>query len=973
MRFFTSVFMAIILLATNLVFGQYPKDNPNLDQVPQYLLERSSAVNDAPLSSIITVGNWDNFSLGVDFAESNIAMNPLQPTWLFTSYNTNATHHTENGLDWATNNPSFGATMRGDPVVAYDSLGNLFYENMYGSPSIVGCKVITSTTNGATWGSSVTAIAGVDKNWIACDQTSGPYANYVYTTMTNSSAGNFARSTNHGVSFTSTFAPATQSLPGMMVCVGPQDNVQGGAVYVVTNSGSSFAATYTFYRSNNGGATFSQRSSVQWANYVGTNVSSRNSVQNMRTRPYPMIAADNSYGPSRGTLYCVYASNTPSGNGNKPDIFSRYSSNGGLTWSGAVLVNDDPDTQNHHQWHPSVWCDKETGRLYVMWMDTRDTPTNDSAYIYASYSDNGGVSFTTNQRISNVKMKIDCSTCGGGGTPRYQGDYNGVVSNKKVSMIGWTDFRQGTFQSMTAYFPDFAMAIDHTTHSLYRYLDSATFIVSVPEVILYTDTVLLTTTISPTPSSGSITATYPSGNTITAFPGSKPVRLVLWGNVPAGNYTATFLAAGPNGTPVHRRTATITVLSGTNPQATVTLQPDRSRCVGDTVHIPIHVSGVNIHNMSFYISYDHANLAQTGAFYTSVHPSMNVSYNPSYNATTLLVTLTVNESTGLNLTNAKLIDLVFALTGAGSTQLHLRSTPDASPISGIWNYTGVLFNQVNYTDNTITVSAGPPVSISISASENPVFAGTAVTFTAVAINGGGVPFYQWKVNGLVAGTDDPTFVYIPADGDVVTCVMTSVLSCASGNPATSNEINMVVISVPQTTSLQNITIDDTRCYDALQTITISGSGSNVVMLNGSNVTLVAGENILLLPATTVNYGGYLSGYITTDGLYCGMFPPSIVTVVSDNTEQRIVQGNNPIFKIYPNPTSGRFILDFYNEKVKGQAQVEIYSSNGEKVLNRDLAPEGKHEFSLFGRPTGIYYIRVSAGNKVTVKKVILLW
>ncbi len=552
---------ALVYIIGYQTYAQYKMDDPNLDQIPQYLRESFSTTSDASLSSVTTIGDWDNFSLGVDFAENNMAMNPKQPKWFFTAYNTNSTHHTENGSDWAINNPAFGASMAGDPVVAYDSLGNLFYENMYGS--ILGCKVISSVTNGLTWGAPVTAIAGNDKNWLACDQTSGPYANYVYTTMTNNGVGNFARSIDHGATFTSTFAPSTQSLPGMMVCVGPQGNVQGGAVYVVTNSGSSFSSVYTFYLSNNGGASFTQKSSQQWSNTVGSQVGGRNSVENMRTRPYPMIAADNSYGANRGKLYCVYASNDPPGALSKPDIFCRTSSDGGTTWGAAVKVNDDPNTQNNHQWHPGIWCDKETGKLYVMWMDTRDTPTSDSAYIYASYSTNGGSSFVANQRISNAKMKIDCPTCGGGGTPRYQGDYNGVVSNKKVSMVGWTDFRLGNFQSMTGYFPDFALAIDHTSDTLYSPTDNTVFQVSIPQVKLYTDTVILSASITPAPTTGTITFEYPGGNVITTYPNTKAVRLVLSGNVPNGSYSVTFIASGPNGTPVHKRSATILVLTGT--------------------------------------------------------------------------------------------------------------------------------------------------------------------------------------------------------------------------------------------------------------------------------------------------------------------------------------------------------------------------------------------------------------------------
>ena len=117
--------------------------------------------------------------------------------------------------------------------------------------------------------------------------------------MTNNGSGNFSMSTDHGHTYTSTFTPPTQTIPGMMVCVGSYNNIQGGSVYVVTNSGSPFASIYTFYRSVDGGLTFTNMSSGQFSNYVGTEVNGWNSVSGMRTRPYPMIAADNSYGQHR--------------------------------------------------------------------------------------------------------------------------------------------------------------------------------------------------------------------------------------------------------------------------------------------------------------------------------------------------------------------------------------------------------------------------------------------------------------------------------------------------------------------------------------------------------------------------------------------------------------------------------------------------------------------------------------------------
>ena len=404
----------------------------------------------------------------------------------------------------------------------------------------------------------LTSVAGFDKNWMAADQTGGPNANYVYTTMT---PGNFARTTNNGTSWTTTATFATQSLPGMMVCVGPNGATDGGAVYVVTNSGSSFASTYTFYASTNGGTSFTFRSAQSFANYVGTNVNGRNSVENMRTRPYPFIAADNSSGTYRGRLYCVYASNSPSGDGNKPDIFCRYSTNQGTTWSSAILINDDANTTDHHQWHPSIWCDISTGRLFVKWMDTRDTPTSDSAYIYASYSDDGGTTWAANQRISNSKMRINCTTCGGGGTPRYQGDYDAIVSINNQALAMWTDFRAGTFGSYVGYFPDFSMLVSPSTNTLNGWEDSTYFSINVPEVKLYSSDAIFSATVSPTPSTGTISLDFPSGNILNVFPGNKTLRVRTIGSVtPYQQYTISIQGNGPNGTPVHRRIVTIDVI-----------------------------------------------------------------------------------------------------------------------------------------------------------------------------------------------------------------------------------------------------------------------------------------------------------------------------------------------------------------------------------------------------------------------------
>ena len=103
------------------------------------------------------------------------------------------------------------------------------------------------------------------------------------------------------------------------------------------------------------------------------------------------------------------------------------------------------------------------------------------------------------------------------------------------------------------------------------------------------------------------------------------------------------------------------------------------------------------------------------------------------------------------------------------------------------------------TSNTVTLTVIPdlPVSVTIAADATTVCAFTPVTFTATPTNEGTTPTYQWKVNDVNDGTDSPSFTYIPADGDIVTCVLTSSASPVSGNPATSNPVTMTVTPRPQ--------------------------------------------------------------------------------------------------------------------------------------------------------------------------------
>ena len=260
-----------------------------------------------------------------------------------------------------------------------------------------------------------------------------------------------------------------------------------------------------------------------------------------------------------------------------------------------------------------------------------------------------------------------------------------------------------------------------------------------------------------------------------------------------------------------------------------------------------------------------------------------------------------------------------------------------------------------------------PVSIVITASANPVDAGTPVTFTATGVNAGVSPVYQWMVNGSNAGTNTNTYTYVPVDGDQVTCMLTSNAGCVSGNPAMSNMVTMTVNSVPITRYISNITVSGAGCFDAIQTILVAGNETTFTVLTGGSATMIAGQNILFYPGASVAPGGYLHGYIAPGGPYCTS--PAIATSAMGTTDKTMLAGQ-PFFSIYPNPTCGAFTLVLSGYDPAEKISVEIYNMKGEKIISTGISNEMKHEFSLSGRPAGIYLIRILSKNTPGTARII---
>jgi uncharacterized protein (TIGR02145 family) len=156
---------------------------------------------------------------------------------------------------------------------------------------------------------------------------------------------------------------------------------------------------------------------------------------------------------------------------------------------------------------------------------------------------------------------------------------------------------------------------------------------------------------------------------------------------------------------------------------------------------------------------------------------------------------------------------------------------------------------------TMTVSANLPVSVTISPDANPVCAGSPATFTATPVNGGTLPSFQWKVNGINVGSDSTAYTYTPSNNDLVSCLLTSNFTCTNGNPSISNTINMSVNGNPVVTftpCFDTVTTPNAKPFKLKGGIPLGGTYSGTGVSGGIFNPAIAGAGTHVITYTYTN-------------------------------------------------------------------------------------------------------------------------
>jgi hypothetical protein len=433
--------LLITLLLSSLSDAQITNTQISL---PHIQLQNEEQVFYCPTDENIIIATWRDFRLGYRRCGIGRSTDGGQ-TW----------------TDWL-NNRTLGSDSRlTDPAMTVDRYGNFYgcYMDLYSSglSTTSALIVIKSTDKGLSWDGpytiSITNEHLEDKEFITCDRTGGTNDGDLYVVWTrfyegdDSSAVMFARSTDGGYTFGDYFAV---SPPRKIVL--DNSRFYGADVFAQPIVGSD-GTLYVFYSGYDGpieecdssASLYMSKSAdggLSWpiireTVFMYSGIRCQVLDGGIDVFRCPAGDADITGGPFDGNIYISTQVWKDDGPYSHSDVVLLRSTDGGDSWQGPVRINDDPPGKDVDQFHPWLIVN-EDGVIVVVFYDQRMDPDHCLFDVFAAYSFDGGATFTTNHRITNVSS--DPIYLGKAGTIA---EYIGVAAfHEKITAV-WTDLRNG--------------------------------------------------------------------------------------------------------------------------------------------------------------------------------------------------------------------------------------------------------------------------------------------------------------------------------------------------------------------------------------------------------------------------------------------------------------------------------------------------------------------------------------------------
>ena len=342
---------------------------------------------DAANEPSISVDPTDHNKMVIGWRQFNsVSSNFRQAGWGFTS---------NGGVSWTFPGVLENNVFRSDPVLASNDVGHFFYLSLLNN---FFDDMWRSADSGQSW-TNLSPATGGDKQWFSIDNTNSTGHGFQYQCWSGVSGGSnyggrqFSRSTNGGVTWMSPiFLPNTPSwgtpdvdANGNLFIGGV--NLDNGQIWMLRSSNARNAAvTPTFDRVVNVS--------------LGGNILAGESINPVGIVGQIFVAADRSGSASNNNVYML-ASPRRFGATNGSDVMFVRSTDGGVTFSAPVRINDDPINQSKWHWFGTMSV-APNGRIDAVWLDTRNAANNTDSQLFYSYSLDAGGTWSANVSVSDA-------------------------------------------------------------------------------------------------------------------------------------------------------------------------------------------------------------------------------------------------------------------------------------------------------------------------------------------------------------------------------------------------------------------------------------------------------------------------------------------------------------------------------------------------------------------------------------------
>jgi hypothetical protein len=382
----------------------------------------NNIVGDAANECTISVDPTNGNKMTIAWRQFNdVTSNFRQGGWGYT---------TDGGVHWTFPGVLQNNVFRSDPVTQSDQTGNFFYlslQSTWPTQTFYCDDLWRSTNGGQTWTEqSPDRSAGGDKAWLTIDKTNGPGHGFQYQAYDSANCAGtnaaFQRSTNGGMTWQNGVLLPNSPIYGTL------DVDTNGNVFV---GGWTGGTGFRCLRSSNAQIagqtpTFDRNTAVN----LGGGLLYPGAIYPEGLAGQVFLAVDRSGGATNNNIYML-CSVQPSGRSTTDVMFVR-STDGGLTFSAPVKINDDPFNPSKWHWF-GTFSVAPNGRLDAVWYDSRNAANNTDSQLFYSFSTDAGTTWSPNVAVSNAFNPLE-------GYPNQNkiGDYITIVSDNTGANVAYS-------------------------------------------------------------------------------------------------------------------------------------------------------------------------------------------------------------------------------------------------------------------------------------------------------------------------------------------------------------------------------------------------------------------------------------------------------------------------------------------------------------------------------------------------------